>query len=45
MHGLYSLSSTSHVVIFNKVVACISQPVTFNGNLSTRGCLTGLTGS
>ena len=29
-------------VISTKVVACTSQPVVFNGHLSTRGCLTGL---
>ena len=36
------MSSTSRVVISSKVVACTSQPVAFNGHLSTRGCLTGL---
>ena len=40
-HGLY-ISSTSRVVISSKVVACSSQPATFNGHPSTLGHLTGL---
>ena len=37
-------SSTSHVVISSKAVACTSQPVAFSGLLSTHmhGHLTGL---
>ena len=38
----WPISSTSHVVISSKVVACTSQPVAFNGHPSTRGRLTGL---
>ena len=38
----YSVSSTSRVVIFSKVAAYTSQPVAFNGHLSTRGRLTNL---
>ena len=30
------------MVISSRVVACTSQPVAFNGHLSTHGCLTGL---
>ena len=30
------------MVISSRVIACTSQPVTFNGHLSTRGRLTGL---
>ena len=36
------MSSTNCAVISSKIVACISQPVAFNGHPSTRGCLTGL---
>ena len=38
----WPISSTSRVVISSKVVACTSQPVAFNGHLSTHGRLTGL---
>ena len=40
--NLWPISSTSCVVISSKVVACTSQPVVFNGHLSTCGRLTGL---
>ena len=36
------ISSTSQVAISSKLAASTSQPVVFNGHLSTRGHLTGL---
>ena len=36
------ISSTSCVAISSKVAACISQPVAFNGHMSTRVHLIGL---
>ena len=38
----WPITSTSRMVVSSRVVACISQPVAFNGDPSTRGCLTGL---
>ena len=36
------ISSTSHMVISSRVVACTSRPVASNGHPSTHGRLTGL---
>ena len=41
-HNTWATSLRSQLVIFSKVAACTSQPVTFNEHLSTHGCLTDL---